>query len=92
MLMGLVICVLALALWALRGVRGFVSDRVLKRSGAGAMRILDVCSIDPQRRLVFFTSPFGQGIVLLSPRGDQLSLLPASADADDAVVKVPGRR
>lgn len=39
-------------------------------------RVLEVCHLDSQRKLLVFTSPFGQGIVLISPRGDQLSFFP----------------
>ena len=43
------------------------------------MQILDSCPVDYERRLVMFSSPFGQGLILVSPKGDQLVLLPNRA-------------
>ena len=46
-------------------------------------RILDTQILDAQRKLMIFSSPFGQGIILVSPRGDQVVMFPYTADIKD---------
>lgn len=47
-----------------------------RKSISETMQILDSCAVDYERRLIMFSSPFGQGLILASPKGDQLVLLP----------------
>jgi len=44
-------------------------------------RILDVCAVGHDRHLIHFASPFSQGILLISPKGDQIVILPAEKDS-----------
>jgi hypothetical protein len=44
-------------------------------------RTLDTCSLDQGRKLVVFTCPFGQGVVLISPKGDQMLLFNDKSNA-----------
>lgn len=42
------------------------------------IRVLETCNIGFDRRLMLFTCPFGQGLVLFSPRGDSVHLFKQS--------------
>jgi hypothetical protein len=46
------------------------------------LRVVDVCTLAGKRRLVIFTSPFLQGLLLLSPKGDHLIPLPKKTSYD----------
>lgn len=55
-----------------------IAGRSFLKNSAGiqhSLRILDTCSVDYQRKLVLFSCPFGQGILLLSPKGDSLKMI-----------------
>ena len=75
---GLILCALLLLIIGL----GFLLRRLRMKTPfhtgeKGATYVVDVCSIDTNRKLVTFSNAFAQGIVLVSPHGDQMILLPS---------------
>ena len=46
-------------------------------------RILDVCPLEGDRKILLFACPFSQGLILLSPKGDQVVLFDGSKDGTD---------
>jgi hypothetical protein len=48
-------------------------------------RILETQTLDTQRKLMVFSSPFGQGLILLSPRGDQVVMFAQTPVLEDSL-------
>ena len=75
---GLILCALLVLVVGL----GFLLRRLrMKRPfhmpENGATHVVDVCYLDTSRKLVTFSNAFAQGMVLVSPRGDQIILFPS---------------
>jgi hypothetical protein len=85
MLVGLaVVVVLA---W---GVRFVLKELSWMRSGKnlGKMtRVLDVCPVEGERKILLFSCPFSQGMILISPKGDQVILFDEHKDFPSAPKK-----
>ena len=65
------------------GVRFVLREMVWMRSRKhfGKMtRVLDVCPVDGERKILLFSCPFSQGLILISPKGDQIILFDEQKD------------
>ncbi|TGW15312.1 hypothetical protein [Candidatus Hepatobacter penaei] len=71
-------------------VRFFVRDMgwPSSRKNTGKMtRVLDVCPLDGDRKIVLFSCPFSQGMILISPKGDHVTLFDEQKDFPPAMKK-----
>ena len=65
------------------GLRFLVRKVSFMRTGKGTgkmTRVLDVCHVDADRKLVLFSCPFRQGLLLASSKGDQVILFDPKDD------------
>jgi len=65
-------------LWVIRHIM-WRRNRTLEGQ---TFRVLETCHVAYDRQVMLFTCPFGQGLLLLSPKGDQVILF--SSKTDDA--------
>lgn len=71
---------LVLLSWGLRFIVREVSFMRVGKGMGKMTRVLDVCHVDAERKLVLFSCPFRQGLLLASSKGDQVILFDPKDD------------
>lgn len=66
--------VVVILLFCVRYVLKRFYGKALQHDHGKMTRILDVCPLEGDRKLLLFACPFSQGLILMSPKGDQVVL------------------